>query len=147
MRAYSLGIKHPSLMRSEMILQDAPASSKTATATRPLGDKTPLVNRQNISLFTPGPRNGKNSKLVLPPLKDEDEVGSPGQPPSSSRKKMRAPRTSKTFETPVTKGDHWNVSDVSIDVGTSNIDEVGEVDPNEPDYSDPEYMPPKAIGE
>ncbi|KAI5121558.1 hypothetical protein M0805_000739 [Coniferiporia weirii] len=132
---------------SKMILQDGPAPSKTmALSTRLLVDKTPLPNRQNLSLFTPLPRNGKTAKFALPALLDENESGTPVQPPSSSRKKLRVPRSaSKSFETPNTKGDHWNVSDVSIDLGGTSLDEVDEVDANEPDYSEPEYMPPKPI--
>ncbi|KAH8118989.1 hypothetical protein DFH11DRAFT_1696802 [Phellopilus nigrolimitatus] len=128
------------------VLQDVPASSKAPLGSRTLVDKTPLPNRQNLSsFFTPGPRTGKIAKFSLPALQDENETGTP-LPPSSSRKKLRVPRsTSKNFETPITIGDHWNVSDVSIDVGTSSLDEVSEEDVNGPDYSEPEYMPPKAV--
>jgi hypothetical protein len=44
----------------------------------------------------------------------------------------------------VTKGDHWNVSDVSIEIGGSSLEEVAEEDVD--DYSDVEYMPPTAVG-
>ncbi|OCB88418.1 hypothetical protein A7U60_g4460 [Sanghuangporus baumii] len=133
---------------SKIILQDAQNSSKLATLSgaRPLGDKTPKPNRQSLSLFTPGPRNQKASKLVLPPIQGENDVPSPTQPPSSSRTKLRNPRPSKCFETPVTKGDHWNVSDVSIHEGTSTLGKVNEAAADElDDDSEPEYMPPKPI--
>ena len=115
---------------------------------RPLGDKTPAPNRQNISLFSPGPRNGKKEtiKFTLPVLLDVDEAFDTSfGAPSSVRKIQRAPQLSKTFETPKTKGDHWNVSDLSIDLSTANT--VDEPDPNELDYSDPEYVPPRPVGE
>ncbi|KAL5523540.1 hypothetical protein ACEPAG_7713 [Sanghuangporus baumii] len=133
---------------SKIILQNTQTSSKLATLSgaRPLGDKTPKPNRQSLSLFTPGPRNQKASKLVLPSIQGEDDVPSPTQPPSSSRTKLRIPRPSKCFETPVTKGDHWNVSDVSIHEGTSALGEANEAAADElDDDSEPEYMPPKSI--
>ena len=139
----------PSLtyLRLEIILQDSQPSkgSTVPSQTRPLGDKTPRPNRQSNSLFTPGPRTDKASKFKLPVLVDVNEEGSPLQPPSSTRKSTRAPRISHTFKTPITKGDHWNVSDISVDLGTSTS-ELPEVDENEPDYSEPEYMPPPAPG-
>ena len=76
---------------------------------RPLGDKTPAPNRQNISLFSPGPRNGKKEtiKFTLPVLLDVDEAFDTSfGAPSSVRKIQRAPQLSKTFDTPKTKGDH-----------------------------------------
>lgn len=136
-----------------IILKDAPASTKATTVlpSRPLIDKTPAPNRQNSHiLFTPLPNHGKISKSLLPALIDEAETTTPVQPPSSSRKKLRVPRSSssnKAFETPVTTGDHWNVSDISIEVGESTLDNVEENAIDEPDYSDPEYMPPKVKGE
>ncbi|KAL5485434.1 hypothetical protein ACEPAI_8076 [Sanghuangporus weigelae] len=133
---------------SKIILQDTQTTSKLATfsGARPLGDKTPKPNRQSLSLFTPGPRNQKASKLVLPSIQGENDVPSPTQPPSSSRTRLRNPRPSKCFETPVTKGDHWNVSDVSIHEGMSTLGEANEVAAGElDDDSEPEYMPPKPI--
>ena len=113
-------------------------------------DKTPAPNRvQPHTLLTPLPNAGKLSKALLPSLIDEGEIQSPVQPPSSSRKKLRVPRFSNSkqvFETPITAGDHWNVSDISIEVSSSNLDDVEE-STDEPDYSDLEYMPPKMKGE
>ena len=51
------------------------------------------------------------------------------------------------YETPITKGDHWNVSDVSIDIGGSSLEEVHEEDIEAEDFSDVEYAPPTATGE
>ena len=118
-------------------------------APRPLVDKTPLPNRQlRHVLHTPLTNAGKISKLPLPGLIDEEEDHTT-PPPSSSRKKLRIPRSSITLlqTTPITKGDHWNVSDISIELANSSLGDVAEEDANEPDYSDPEYMPPTAIGE
>ncbi|KAL5507470.1 hypothetical protein ACEPAH_6926 [Sanghuangporus vaninii] len=130
------------------ILQDTQTSSKLATLSsgRPLGDKTPKPNRQSLSLFTPGSRNQKTPKLVLPTIQSENDIPSPTRPPSSSRTKLRNPQPSKCFETPVTKGDHWNVSDVSIHEGTSTLGKANEATADElDDDSEPEYMPPKPI--
>lgn len=136
-------------MQTEKIIPDPQSVSKATdpSMTRPLGDKTPKPNRQSLSLFTPGPRGAKPAKFTLPVLQDEREAKSPSQPPSSTRKKLRTPRISSSFQTPITKGDHWNVSDVSIEEGTSILAESNDTDVNEPDDSEPEYMPPKHIGE
>ena len=47
----------------------------------------------------------------------------------------------------ITRGDHWNVSDVLIEIGSSGLGDVRESDAEVPDYSDPEYMPPTAVCE
>ncbi|KAH7913238.1 hypothetical protein BJ138DRAFT_1146452 [Hygrophoropsis aurantiaca] len=88
---------------------------------RPLGDKTPFPNRVNI----------------LEPR------------PSSTRKHIRAPRLSQgletvqrpaqTFETPVTAGHHWDVSDIDIAPEVVNGDQSIQED----DHDEIEYMPPK----
>lgn len=60
---------------------------------------------------------------------------------SSTRKKLRLPRSAiKTFETPETKGNHWDVSDVSIEASMEDTSVTEE------DYDDVEYAPPTAIG-
>jgi hypothetical protein len=69
--------------------------------------------------------------------------------PSSTRKHSRVPRSaSRSFETPVTRGNPYDVSDISIDVadvmpvaGAANQSSV-----IEEDYDEIEYMPPTAIG-
>lgn len=151
---YELTVPPLPVLRAVCLLvrKDAPSALKPSVSlgSRLLADKTPLPNRHNNAAFvTPAPNALKISKLPLTSLVyDAGQTETPLQPPSTSRKKLRIPRSaSKSFETPVTKGDHWNVSDVSIDVDGLNLDEVKEDDTNEPDYSDPEYMPPTAIGE
>ena len=68
-------------------------------------------------------------------------------PPSTTRKKLRVPRISKGFETPITRADDcWNVSDTSIDLGGPSTTEAPE-EVDEDDFSESEYMPPTAIGE
>lgn len=133
--------------RLEIILQESQPSkgSIAPSQTRPLGDKTPRPNRQSNSLFTPAPRTDKTSKTKLPVLLDVNEDGSTAHPPSAARKSTRTPRISQTFKTPITKGDHWNVSDISIDLGASITEAPGDED--NPDYSEPEYMPPPVPGE
>lgn len=133
-------------LEPERLFKDAsgpPLKSIGSATSRPLADKTPFPNRQNsITLVTPHPGGGKIAKLPLIAL-DEAQQHTPLLPPSSTRKKQRVPRSaSKSFETPVTRGDHWNVSDLSIEVGGSSLEEVHE---DGPDYSEPEYMPPTAI--
>lgn len=115
---------------------------------RPLADKTPAPNRLNTASFTtPLPHTGKRAKLSALNFDDVKKSETPVASPSSTRKKLRFPRSaSKSFETPVTKGDHWNVSDVSIDLAGNSLEDVNEKD-EEPDYSDIEYMPPRSVGE
>jgi hypothetical protein len=65
--------------------------------------------------------------------------------PSSTRKSTRARRSSGAlnFETPATKGHHWDVSDTEIEVAA--VQEAVEEESVE-DYDEIEYMPPTAIG-
>lgn len=49
------------------------------------------------------------------------------------------------FKTPMTRGDHWNVSDGEIDVDLNEeAEEVADVQGEDDDEI--EYMPPTAIG-
>lgn len=129
------------------MLQDSLSSKQIILTNRLLVDKTPLPNRQNRLFYTPLPQKGKLAQLGLPALDDETENENPARPPSSSRKSLRAPRSSiKNYETPDTKGDHWNVSDISINAGEMSLDKVDELDLDVPDYSEPEYMPPTPVG-
>lgn len=133
------GIKHSqtSLKPSRAVLQS-----------RVLGDKTPLPNRQMFSNLSPLPRSAskKSSKTPLPSLL-EVVKGSTPQPPSTGRKKSRTPSSIKrVYQTPITKGDHWNVSDVSIDLAGTSLEEVAEEVIDADDFSDVEYMPPTATG-
>ena len=51
---------------------------------------------------------------------------------------------SKSFETPQSQGNHWDVSDISIEAPeTAVVNEFIE----EEDNDEVEYMPPSAIGE
>ncbi|KAH7888968.1 hypothetical protein F5I97DRAFT_1965764 [Phlebopus sp. FC_14] len=103
---------------------------KDAPAVRPLGDKTPFPNR-TANRVTPPETGEKISKPAL-------SGGSIR--PSSARKHVRLPRSAaKDFETPVTRGPHWDLSDVDIEVGNTAVNESIE----EEDYSEIEYMPPK----
>ncbi|TDL26095.1 hypothetical protein BD410DRAFT_825979 [Rickenella mellea] len=119
----------------------------TFSVSRPLADKTPFPNRQNnLSLITPLPRTGHTGKqpFLIKPLLGGLEQSTPLLPPSSTRRKLRIPRSaSKSFETPITKGDHWNVSDLSIDIASTTLQEVSEEDVS--DDSEPEFMPPTAV--
>ena len=132
-----------------MIVQEKQNASKRANnyATLPLGDKTPKPNRQSLSLFTPGPRSEKPTKSFLSTIQDENDVKLPSQPPSATRKKLRSPRISNNFQTPITKGDHWDVSDVSIMEELPALNGPNDMNANESDDSEPEYMPPRVVGE
>ena len=89
---------------------------------RPLGDKTPAPNRvaNAVPFDTPAPQTAKLAKLSLLEA-PQQAVPESLLRPSSARKSLRAPRMSGgvqqlDFKTPVTRGDHWNVSDISIEV-------------------------------
>lgn len=120
------------------------------TISRPLGDKTPFPNRvaNDAQSQTPSPLNEKLAKLSL------EEPGPAIVPgallrPSSARTSLRIPRTSGgkyEFKTPITQGNHWDVSDGDIDVEPEiQPDEQEAV--QEEDYDEIEYMPPTAISE
>ncbi|KAH9054300.1 hypothetical protein EDB87DRAFT_1568349, partial [Lactarius vividus] len=110
---------------------------------RPLGDKTPHTNRQRRVIFdpTPGPAKGK------PPAQDAYlESMTPGHAllPSSARKSVRGRYSSgAAFETPVTKGNHWDVIEGDIEVPT--LPEAQGEGVQAEDYDEIEYMPPTAI--
>lgn len=122
--------------------------------TKPLGDKTPFPNRHlnYAPLQTPAPQVGKIAKLSL--LADGDITAqTPGAVlrPSSTRKSLRAPRLSDSggrtrafeFKTPVTNGNHWDVSDGELDVHEV-VAEAQEAQLEVEDYDEIEYMPPTA---
>ncbi|EED78599.1 predicted protein [Postia placenta Mad-698-R] len=118
------------------------------TVSRPLGDKTPFPNRvaNDAQSQTPSPLNEKLAKLSL------EEPGPAIVPgallrPSSARTSLRIPRTSGgkyEFKTPITQGNHWDVSDGDIDV-ESEIQSEEQEAVQEEDYDEIEYMPPTAI--
>ncbi|KAG0707058.1 hypothetical protein DFH29DRAFT_770669, partial [Suillus ampliporus] len=127
---------HPNTLQSQKILKDHDGTTKSKgkepvilAPSRPLGDKTPFPNR--IS-------NYATPLQVTKPI-----FVTPGAllRPSSARKHVRLPRSaSKSFQTPVTGGNHWDVSDIDINPEVA-------VAPNqsieEEDYDEIEYMPPK----
>ncbi|KAJ8586117.1 hypothetical protein M405DRAFT_795972 [Rhizopogon salebrosus TDB-379] len=97
---------------------------------RPLGDKTPFPNCI------------ANHATPLQVTKPVFNV-MPGAllRPSSARKHIRLPHSaSKSFQTPVTGGNHWDVSDIDINPEVAVV-------PNqlieEDDCDEVEYMPPK----
>lgn len=123
----------------------------TIRVQKPLGDKTPFPNRvaNAVPFDVPAPQTAKLAKLAL--LEAPQEVIPESLlRPSSARKSLRAPRLSGgvqqlDFKTPVTRGDHWNVSDGEIDVdGAEEAEDT--VDVRGEDDDEIEYMPPTAIG-
>ncbi|EDR11639.1 uncharacterized protein LACBIDRAFT_314063 [Laccaria bicolor S238N-H82] len=112
----------------------------TVLATRPLADKTPFVNRARTYFNTPLGKGGK----LFPQEEDGIGNGTPDslQRPSSTRKHVRAPRSAtKSFETPMNQGKHWDVSDGDIVVPVSQPQEILE----DEDFDEIEYMPPNTL--
>ncbi|KAG1751312.1 uncharacterized protein EDB91DRAFT_1195882 [Suillus paluster] len=128
---------HLNTLQSQKILKDHDGTTKfkgkepiILVPSRPLGDKTPFPNRI---------ANHATPLQVTKPIFDV----TPGAllRPSSARKHVRLPRSaSKSFQTPVTGGNHWDVSDIDINPEVAAV-------PNQPieeeDYDEIEYMPPK----
>lgn len=121
------------------MLKDAPGKQaqssklKGTPLIRPLGDKTPFPNRIANRAAHPSDGSKVDTTLLDGNIR-----------PTSTRKHDRLPRSvSKTFETPVTGGNHWDVSDVDIEVGEVAATQTFE----EEDSDEIEYMPPKVEGE
>lgn len=111
--------------------QVGPSKLKDTPAIRPLGDKTPFPNRTANQLPATG------AKIAKPPLLDGSLR------PSSARKHDRLPRSAgKAFETPITNGKHWDVSDIEIEVDAPAANKSIELQ----SYDEIEYMPPKVEG-
>ncbi|KAJ7671209.1 hypothetical protein B0H17DRAFT_1335482 [Mycena rosella] len=121
---------------------------------RPLGDKTPFPNRDAAAskFATPLPGAQKIAKLVLLDANRPSELKllHPGATPdsvarpSSTRKHVRAPRSaSKQFETPVTTGNHWDVSELDLVVPPAAEPQAPA--PPTDDYDEIEYMPPNTL--
>ncbi|KZT29070.1 hypothetical protein NEOLEDRAFT_697030 [Neolentinus lepideus HHB14362 ss-1] len=119
------------------------------TASKPLFDKTPFRNRAGHTLSTPHTAVNKIQKLSFldPELEIPSQVAN--LRPSSARKSLRLPRpsgsaTSNKFRTPVTTGNHWDVSDGEVEV--QGAKEEAEKEAMEVEDDDEiEYMPPTAI--
>jgi len=111
---------------------------------RPLGDKTPFANRQRRVVQDPTPGL---EKANLPVQDEQLGLRTPGHAllPSSVRKTVRGRHSSgPVFETPVTSGNHWDVTEGDVIVPVAP-DAQGEVAQSE-DYDEIEYMPPSAKG-
>ena len=134
---------------------------KPGTAARLLADKTPLPNRIGNTLFqTPFPQKKdlKSSKLafvidpdVLNQTKSMKNGGGKtpdsAQRPSSTRKHVKHPRnTSQNFETPMNRGNHWDVSDGDLvlpaDMQPVLQDTITE---NDDDFDEIEFMAPNTL--
>lgn len=127
-------------LQTDRVLKNAPGKQtqvsklRETPLIRPLGDKTPFPNR--IANRVVPPLSG--SKITNPTLLLDGSLRT-----SSTRKHDRLPRSaSKTFETPVTSGNHWDVSDIDIEIGGVVANQSLE----EEDYDEVEYMPPKVEG-
>jgi len=112
---------------------------------RPLGDKTPFTNRQRRVMLEPIPDPAKGKPLARNAY---PESMTPGHAllPSSARKSVRGRYSSGVaFETPVTKGNHWDV--IEGDIEARALPETQGEGVQAGDYDEIEYMPPTAIGE
>jgi hypothetical protein len=121
----------------------------TTRIVRPLGDKTPFPNRVgNQQLQTPLQQSSKirvQSFLEPQSLLHFEKTPESLHRPSSLRKHVRVPRSaSKSFETPPNQGHHWDISDASIVIPESQVQET--VAEPENDYDEIEYMPPNTLG-
>ncbi|TRM70327.1 hypothetical protein BD626DRAFT_580435 [Schizophyllum amplum] len=117
----------------------------TRVTKTPFGDKTPFPNRLRPQFFTPsqdGPKIQKPS-FLLEVVPD----GTPGSAlrPSSTRKNMRSRRSStKAFETPMNKGNPWDVLEDDLMSPENSVQEV--VEEEEFDFDEEiEYMPPNTL--
>ncbi|KAG2341076.1 hypothetical protein BDR05DRAFT_936817 [Suillus weaverae] len=125
---------HPNALQPQKILKDHDGTTKSKgkepAPSRPLGDKTPFPNRI---------ANHSTPLQMTKPIFDV----TPGAllRPSSARKHVRLPRSaSKGFQTPLTGGDHWDVSDIDIN---PEVVAAPSQSIEEEDYDEIEYMPPK----
>lgn len=128
---------HPNTLQSQKILKDHAGTTKLKgkepvilAPSRPLGDKTPFPNRI---------ANHATPFQMTKPIFDV----TPGAllRPSSARKHVRLPRSaSKSFQTPLTGGNHWDVSDIDIN---PEVVAAPSQSIEEEDYDEIEYMPPK----
>jgi hypothetical protein len=122
----------------ESDLDKPPRSTSKSKALTEITNKTPF--KKTPFPVTPGPASLKPSKSFA--IYNDDSVAPSARRISSTRKKLRLPiSASKNFETPETKGNHWDVSDVSIEASV-----VEDASITEEDYDDVEYTPPTAIG-
>ena len=114
---------------------------------RPLGDKTPFPNRVAGTQFhTPAP-HAKFPVLTFLDTQSLLEASESVLRPSSARKHARLSRSGggKSFETPVNKGNHWEVGDGSF-VGPEVQTQAQEATVPQDDYDEVEYMPPNTAG-
>ncbi|KAI6001669.1 hypothetical protein F5J12DRAFT_843755, partial [Pisolithus orientalis] len=125
--------------QTDRVVKDAPGKQavvskiKGTPVVRPLGDKTPFPNRTAVRATLISSSSTKTAN------------GSPDESrrASSVRRRVRLPRSaSKSFETPVTAGNHWDASDIDIEIGGV----VANQSLAEEDYDEVEYMPPKVDG-
>ena len=129
------------------LTQGKPTIITTRPVVRPLGDKTPFPNRTGNQHFqTPLPQPSKFPALSL--VEPDTLLRFERTPesllrPSSLRKHVRAPRSaSRSFETPPNQGNHWDISEGSIVIPESEVQEITALD----DHDEIEYMPPNTLG-
>lgn len=88
----------------------------------------------------------RGTRITLRDPSGKDFVTLDEKPPSASRKSTKKPRVSQEFKTPdpATRKPYWDVSDTSIVEQVALPDPVMEVEKEEGDFDEVEYMPPRA---
>ncbi|THH18518.1 hypothetical protein EW146_g2487 [Bondarzewia mesenterica] len=113
-------------LKPQKIFKDGSQTTKVPTKihSRPLVDNTPFPNRQQNFVDYSGSVVGEACPTC--------DAG-----PSHHRARFRSNTRCVTLTTPVTNGNHWDVSDIQIDVPA--VQEVQEAEVE--DYDEIEYMP------
>lgn len=111
-------------------------ASKSAVLSE-ITNRTPFIKGNNVGA-PPSTRLKSSKSFVV----FEETTVEPSPRISSTRKSLRLPRASKTFETPEVSGNPWDVSDECIEASLQ--DDASE---EQEDSSEIEYMPPTATGE
>jgi len=143
----------------QKVVKDHHKPGLTATTTRLLADKTPLPNRIGAILFqTPLPQkqNVKPSKLVFvdpDAIKQTKSMKNGGgktpdsvQRPSSMRKHVKHPHSAtQNFETPMNRGNHWDISDGDIVLPADMQPSLQDAITDNDDLDEIEYMAPNTL--
>ncbi|KAH7108319.1 hypothetical protein BKA62DRAFT_681807 [Auriculariales sp. MPI-PUGE-AT-0066] len=138
---YSVKGKRVALAPQTPGLNGGKNAPRTAGRGGALQDKTPFANRQ---ISTPA-AGKKQIQVAATPLQQIQERApySAESLPSATRTRLRMPRN--MYETPAPNGNHWDISDGSIElsdtVGSLSLNTV----PTAEEFDDIEYMPPRAI--
>jgi hypothetical protein len=136
-------------------LKDVPGPTSTKGSIRlitrpnkPLTDKTPFANRVLNVYDTPVPLPKSLQFNSIIQSTNEQQAVTPDSASgsaraSSTRRHSRAPKANVSLQTPINKGNHWDVSDGDIVV--PEMDQVLETEEELNDSDEIEYMPPNTL--